>query len=309
MDQDDREAVRLFRQAAEGGYPRAWHFLGLSYDQGTGVEQNAQEAFRCFLAAAQGDYTEALCQTGMCYYFGHGTERDYDRAAEYFCRGAEREHPRSMTRLGVCYETGHGVEQDVQRAEDLYRRAVALGELEGQYCLAGLLRRRKAPESHREAAHLLQKPAAVGMPRPSICWGCATKPATGWRKSHGTPRTCITGPPCRATRSHARLGICYETGVGTEKDPAIAANLYRRAAEQGSDLARCRLGRLYERGLGWSRTSAGRRSCMRPGQGPECPGQRKPWTGSGPRCPPRRSPSRRTNRWTRKVPFAVCWTG
>ena len=24
----------LFRQAAEGGYPRAWHFLGLSYDQG-----------------------------------------------------------------------------------------------------------------------------------------------------------------------------------------------------------------------------------------------------------------------------------
>ena len=50
-----------------------------------------------------------------------------------------------------------------------------------------------------------------------------------------------------------RLGICYETGVGAEKDPAIAANLYRQAAERGSDLARCRLGRLYERGLGVER--------------------------------------------------------
>ena len=41
--------------------------------------------------------------------------------------------------------------------------------------------------------------------------------------------------------------------MGTEKDPAIAANLYRQAAEQGSDLARCRLGRLYEQGLGVER--------------------------------------------------------
>lgn len=88
--QDHREAARLFRQAAEGGCPRAWHFLGLSYDQGKGVERSEQEAFRCFLAAAQGDYTDALCQTGMCYYFGHGTEKDYDQGRLLFppCGGA-----------------------------------------------------------------------------------------------------------------------------------------------------------------------------------------------------------------------------
>ena len=159
-----------------------------------------------------------------------------------------------MTRLGVCYETGHGVEQDVQRAEDLYRRAMALGELEGQYCLAGLLRRRKDPESHREAARLLQKPAAVGMPRAQYLLGVCYETGDGVEKkpryaAYMYHRAALQGHP----EAMLRLGICYETGVGTEKDPAIAANLYRQAAEQGSDLARCRLGRLYEQGLGVER--------------------------------------------------------
>lgn len=70
--------------------------------------------------------------------------------------------PGPMTRLGVCCETGHGVERDVQRAEDLYRRAMALGDPEGDYHLAALLRRDKDPEKRRKAALLLQKPAAVG---------------------------------------------------------------------------------------------------------------------------------------------------
>ena len=47
-----------------------------------------------------------------------------------------------------------------------------------------------------------------------------------------------------------RLGICYETGSGVAQDPAVAANLYRQAAERGNGLALCRLGRLYERGTG-----------------------------------------------------------
>ena len=76
--------------------------------------------------------------------------------------------------------------------------AMALGELEGQYCLAGLLRRRKDPESHREAARLLQKPAAVGMPRAQYL-----------------------------------LGVCCEFGDGVERDVSRALALYREAADAG----------------------------------------------------------------------------
>ena len=136
----------------------------------------------------------------MCYYFGHGTEQDYDRAVSYFRRAAERGHVRAMTRLGVCYETGHGAQQDPQQAETLYRRSADLGDPEGQYCLAALLRRRKDPHAHQEAALLLKRPAAVGMPRPSICWAPATKPATVWRKSPNTPCTCTSRPPSRDTQ-------------------------------------------------------------------------------------------------------------
>ena len=162
------------------------------------MERSEQEAFRCFLAAAQGDYTDALCQTGMCYYFGHGTEKDYDQAVSYFRRAAERGHVRAMTRLGVCYETGHGAQQDPQQAETLYRRSADLGDPEGQYCLAALLRRRKDPHAHQEAALLLKRPAAAGMPRAQYL-----------------------------------LGTCYETGDGVEKKPKYAVYMYQQAAQQG----------------------------------------------------------------------------
>ena len=47
-----------------------------------------------------------------------------------------------------------------------------------------------------------------------------------------------------------QVGEIYERGLGTEPDPAKAADWYRRAAEAGHARAQVNLAHLYERGLG-----------------------------------------------------------
>ena len=136
-------------------------------------------------------------------------------------------------------------------SETLYRRSADLGDPEGQYCLAALLRRRKDPHAHQEAALLLKRPAAVGMPRAQYLLGTCYETGDGVEKK---PKYAVYMYQQAAQQGHAeamvRLGICYETGSGVAQDPAVAANLYRQAAERGNGLALCRLGRLYERGTG-----------------------------------------------------------
>ena len=53
VPQDDAEAAKWYRQAAERGYARAQHNLGLLYELGRGVPQDFVQAYVWFgLAAA-----------------------------------------------------------------------------------------------------------------------------------------------------------------------------------------------------------------------------------------------------------------
>ena len=57
-----------------------------------------------------------------------------------------------------------------------------------------------------------------------------------------------------AEQGHAiaqyRLGYCYDTGRGVEKDLIEAVKWYRKAAEQGDAIAQYRLGNFYRYGRG-----------------------------------------------------------
>jgi TPR repeat protein len=51
-------------------------------------------------------------------------------------------------------------------------------------------------------------------------------------------------------RALGRLGFRYENGLGVPQNFVAAADLYRRAAEQGDTFAQCRLGLSYDKGHG-----------------------------------------------------------
>ena len=56
--------------------------------------------------------------------------------------------------------------------------------------------------------------------------------------------------------AQVNLGWCYEQGEGVEKDPALAVEWYRKAAEQGNAGAQLNLGWCYRKGEGVEKNPA-----------------------------------------------------
>ena len=71
-EQDQAEAIQLYRLAAEQGIAGAQCRLGVMYAEGRGVTQDDEESVRWFrLAAEQGD-AEAQGGLGLAYSTGRG---------------------------------------------------------------------------------------------------------------------------------------------------------------------------------------------------------------------------------------------
>ena len=134
--------VKLVRQAAEQGYPRAEFELGRMYADGEDyvygalVAQDSAEAARWFQKAAAQNVDAAEIALGDLYFEGRGVRQDDAEAARWY----QKAEPNWLnpTRLGILYEEGRGVPQrhrararplPARRLLALSRRAFRLGRL------------------------------------------------------------------------------------------------------------------------------------------------------------------------------------
>ena len=80
VSQDDGEAVKWYRLAAEQGDAAAQNNLGWMYANGRGVSQDDGEAVKWYrLAAEQGD-ADAQNNLGVAYHNGKGVAQSYREA-------------------------------------------------------------------------------------------------------------------------------------------------------------------------------------------------------------------------------------
>mgnify|MGYP006240838927 CR=1 FL=1 len=77
VPQDDKEAARLYRLAAEQGYADAQFNLGVMYNNGNGVPQDYKEAVYWYQLAAEQGHSKAQGNLGVMYAFGNGVMKDY----------------------------------------------------------------------------------------------------------------------------------------------------------------------------------------------------------------------------------------
>jgi hypothetical protein len=90
VPQDDAEAVRWYRLAAEQGVALAQTNLGVMYASGRGVPKDDVEAVRWFRLAAEQGVALAQTNLGLMYANGEGVPQDYVQAHLWFNLAASR---------------------------------------------------------------------------------------------------------------------------------------------------------------------------------------------------------------------------
>ena len=161
--------LRLVSRPAENGDPVAQNFLGVLHNHGHGVEEDDVEAVRLFRLSAEQGFAKGQDALGTMLMAGAGTDRDLDEARYWLERSAAQglpdgqyklgfllvRHPRdnddlargismlrtasdagstsAMTELAGCYRMGLGVTPDPASAMLLLSKAAYLGSAEAMY--------------------------------------------------------------------------------------------------------------------------------------------------------------------------------
>lgn len=142
--------------AAEG-YPVAQNALGLMYESGESVEENAEEAAAWYGKAAEQGYAAAQYNLADCYARGAGVYENQSEAYNWFQRAAEQEYPQAQYALGAIYAAGTGVEADLNEAASWYEKAANQGYVKAQTALGLMyLKGEGMPDTVKGAAWLMR---------------------------------------------------------------------------------------------------------------------------------------------------------
>lgn len=127
---DSREAVRLYRAAADEGNALAQSNLGSMYYNGTGgLRRDDQEAARLLHLAAEQGLPEGQANLGLLYATGRGLARNDAEAVRLWQLSAAQESILGQTNLGKMHAEGRGsLPRDLNEAVRLWRLSAARGD-------------------------------------------------------------------------------------------------------------------------------------------------------------------------------------
>ncbi len=121
------EALAAWSPLAAEGDPKAELGLGVLYDLGDGVAQDAATALRWYRKAADAGLPDAELNVAVMYDSGRGTPRDAAAAAQWYARAAAHHDHRAEYDLAQLYAAGDGVPKNGTVAEAWLRAAAAGG--------------------------------------------------------------------------------------------------------------------------------------------------------------------------------------
>ena len=153
VPEDDAEAVRWCRKAAEQGLAAAQYMLGFMYAEGEGVPEDDAEAAKWFRKAAEQGDVEAQSRLGFMYVEGEGVPEDDAEAVRWYRKAAEQGLAHAQFMLGFMYAEGEGVPEDLVQAHAWFNIAAAQG-LEEAEKIKRSISERMTHEQHARAQEL-----------------------------------------------------------------------------------------------------------------------------------------------------------
>jgi TPR repeat protein len=197
--------------------------------------QNWQKAY------VVGDARGAL-YVGVLYDSGLGVTQDYRQAMAWYRRAAQAGSAAGAFNVAVLYDAGLGVPKDLSQAVNWYAQSAATGFGRAEYNLAMMYETGSGvPASRERAIALYLRAAADGIPAANVHLAAL-----------GRPSAVVTQKPQDPSMQYFQRAqqLLLGRGPGEAK---LAADLFRRAAEQRNPLAEYDLGYCYEKGIGVSR--------------------------------------------------------
>lgn len=124
----DDPYVQQLRELAAQGDGESRFALALLYEHGEqGMKRDPQQAFSLFLQAGQAGIPAACLYLGIKYENGSGVTRDLARAGHWYCCAARDGWAMAQFFLAGLYEQGKGVKQDKSLALAWYGLAEEQG--------------------------------------------------------------------------------------------------------------------------------------------------------------------------------------
>ena len=178
--------------------------------------QRIESASRNFRKACNLGKKEAYRYLGDVFFDGYGVDSCLSTAVSMYQQGVARGDPSSKARLAHCYEFGHGIQMCRENTIRLYREASDEGCGEAMYSYGHFkFHGKHIPSNYGTAVRLLSK--AVDL---------------------------------RVDAAKGDLALCYEKGIGFERDPVKSFELLRQAFDAGSMFCIVELARCYDTGSG-----------------------------------------------------------
>lgn len=259
-EKDEKKAECCYKISAECGIDEANLLLGKLYLRGIdGGVSNPRKAKKCLERASDRGSAEAASLLGKIYDEGTMGRVNHEKAFQYYLIAAERGDSAAMLMVGLFYAQGGSARKDLSAAEMWIRRGCELNDSDGKAVLRGFLSV-ACGEYITGAAGTVDPGKAQAMAEEAESLGskeafCRLGEALLTKKD--IPDYGKKAFRCfkRAARHdvpfvYARLGLCYEAGIGIKANIKKAVEYYRKSAEAGDPFGMAHLGYALAGGEG-----------------------------------------------------------
>jgi len=127
VEENAATAFSYYEIAASRGYLKGVYHTAKCYLNGIGVKANDQRAFRYFQEAAQRDDVASKFHTGLMLLKGKGTSTAKDEGLRWLNMAADEGYAEALFELGNYYLMGDGVEEDEELAMSYFESAADQG--------------------------------------------------------------------------------------------------------------------------------------------------------------------------------------
>lgn len=255
VETDRAEARAWYLRSALQGYAASYGALGDIHALGLGVDVDAARAAVFYAAGAQRGHARSQHAYAGALRLGDGVAKDVAGALRWYEKAAAQGFADAEVVLALIQIDGEEIPRAVAAGVERLEACAQRGAVACIVALADLYSSGPAELRDLPRAFVLYEAAAEGNDAHALR-------ALGWHYEHGQG---VAADTQRAYGYYARcadltgddagdcidnLGRAYQNGLGTARDPARAAAMFRRAHERGSALGTCDLGEAVRDGFG-----------------------------------------------------------